>query len=184
MTFLQCRANRHISSTSQRVIYVKQVLTNFSYGSNVVRILFAACCFLEIILYFSYMRSWLSRSLSSSVIHSMWPLAFLSEQEHCQGAESSKHLERMATTAFEDDPTRVLHVALFSIFSFFAVLAVILRLWSRKVQRHAWDWSDYLIILGLVSIKPTLIPNHIFTLARYGRWRRLYSRCIVGIPDH
>ena len=56
----------------------------------------------------------------------------------------------MALPEFKDDPTRVMHVAVISVFSFFALLAVILRLWARKIQKNVWEVSDYLIVAGLV----------------------------------
>ena len=58
----------------------------------------------------------------------------------------------MTVEAFSDDRTRVAHVVVLAVFSFFALLAVILRLWARKIQKIGWDLSDYLIILALVRI--------------------------------
>lgn len=60
-------------------------------------------------------------------------------------------MPRMASTAFKDDPTRIAHVSVLSVFSFLALAAVIFRLWARKIQRKMWDLSDYLIIVGLVG---------------------------------
>ncbi|KAM0804931.1 hypothetical protein BDR22DRAFT_885025 [Usnea florida] len=43
-----------------------------------------------------------------------------------------------------------MHVAVLSVFSFLALLAVIFRLWARKIQRNVWEANDYLVIVGLV----------------------------------
>ena len=51
---------------------------------------------------------------------------------------------------FSDDSARVSHVAVVAVFSFIATVALILRLWARKIQRVTLDWSDYLVIMGLV----------------------------------
>lgn len=56
----------------------------------------------------------------------------------------------MAPTPFSQDPTRVSHVVVLALFSFLALLAVIFRLWARKIQRHAWETNDYLVIVGLI----------------------------------
>ena len=61
-------------------------------------------------------------------------------------------LPNMTSGSFSDDPTRVAHVAVIAVFSFLAVLAVILRLWARRIQRMHLDLSDYLIIVALVRI--------------------------------
>ena len=55
--------------------------------------------------------------------------------------------------SFAKDPTRVTHVAVLSIFSFFALVAVIFRLWARRVQRSRLEVNDYLCIVGLVCLK-------------------------------
>jgi len=57
----------------------------------------------------------------------------------------------MASTAFRNDPTRVTHIIILSIFSFLALIAVIFRLWAGKIQRRIWELSDYLIVVGLVG---------------------------------
>ena len=44
------------------------------------------------------------------------------------------------------------HFILLVIFSGFAITAVILRLWARKIQKQACGLPDYLIVLGLVRI--------------------------------
>lgn len=59
-------------------------------------------------------------------------------------------LPNMMPQSFSDNSTRVAHVVVIAIFSFFAVLALILRLWARKIQRVALELSDYLLVLGLV----------------------------------
>ena len=56
----------------------------------------------------------------------------------------------MTPQSFSDDSTRVAHVVVIAVFAFFAVLALILRLWARKIQRVALELSDYLLIVGLV----------------------------------
>ena len=58
----------------------------------------------------------------------------------------------MAPTPFSQDPTRVAHVVVLAVFSFLALLAVIFRLWARKIQRHTWEVNDYLVIVGLVGV--------------------------------
>lgn len=60
----------------------------------------------------------------------------------------------MTPGLFSDDPTRIAHIIVLSVFSFLALLAVILRLWARKIQRMRLDLSDYLIIAALVRIAP------------------------------
>lgn len=60
----------------------------------------------------------------------------------------------MAPTPFSRDPTRVTHVVVLSVFSFLAVVAVIFRLWARKIQRNIWEVNDYLVIVGLVGVAP------------------------------
>ena len=44
------------------------------------------------------------------------------------------------------------HVAIISVFSGLAPVAVILRLWSRRIQNMSLQLSDYLIICGLVRM--------------------------------
>lgn len=60
----------------------------------------------------------------------------------------------MAPTSFSHDPTRVMHVAVLSVFSFLALVAVIFRLWARKIQKNTWEANDYLIIVGSVGLGP------------------------------
>ena len=67
----------------------------------------------------------------------------------------------MEQTPFSQDPTRVVHVAILSVFSFLALVAVILRLWARKIQRHKWEANDYLIIVGLVGVAPFRTDNKV-----------------------
>lgn len=54
--------------------------------------------------------------------------------------------------AFAADQTRVAHVIVLSVFCFLALVAVIFRLWARRVQRARWALNDYLCVVGLVSI--------------------------------
>ena len=63
----------------------------------------------------------------------------------------------MAPPSWSEDSARVAHVVIITIFSFLALLAVIFRLWARKIQRHTWDVSDYLIIVGFVGVAPTRV---------------------------
>ncbi|CAF9903843.1 MAG: hypothetical protein ALECFALPRED_003006 [Alectoria fallacina] len=56
----------------------------------------------------------------------------------------------MLPTPFSQDSTRVMHVAVLSVFSFLALVAVIFRLWARKIQRNKWETNDYLVIVGLI----------------------------------
>ena len=58
----------------------------------------------------------------------------------------------MALTPFSQDPTRIMHVAIISVFCFFALVAVIFRLWARKLSKNLWEANDYLIIVGLVRL--------------------------------
>ena len=51
----------------------------------------------------------------------------------------------------EQSSSRVTHVVVLSVFSFFALVAVIFRLWARKVQRSRLELNDYLCVTGLVS---------------------------------
>lgn len=74
----------------------------------------------------------------------------------------------MAPTAFGDDPTRVTHVIILSVFSVLALVAVIFRLWARKIQRHIWELSDYLIIVALVGSTPDVMQNLPLTWTRSG----------------
>lgn len=60
----------------------------------------------------------------------------------------------MAPIAFSHDPTRVMHVVILSVFSFLALVAVIFRLWARKILHNTWEANDYLIIVGLVGVAP------------------------------
>ena len=57
----------------------------------------------------------------------------------------------MAPTPFSQDPTRVMHVIILSVFSFVALISVIFRLWARKLQKNIWEANDYLVIVGLVG---------------------------------
>ena len=67
----------------------------------------------------------------------------------------------MEPTPFSQDPTRVMHVAVLSVFSFLALVAVILRLWARKIRRKEWEANDYLIIVGLVGVAPFRTGNKV-----------------------
>lgn len=63
---------------------------------------------------------------------------------------------------FRHNPGRVSHVAVISLFSFFAAVAVAVRLWARKVQRSRWEANDYLCIVALVrdtSIAATFVEQ-------------------------
>ena len=42
------------------------------------------------------------------------------------------------------------HVTVISIFSALASVAVILRVWARRIQRMSLELNDYLIVFGLV----------------------------------
>ena len=53
-------------------------------------------------------------------------------------------------TEMEDS---TIHFTLLVVFSCLAIIAVILRLWARKIQTKAFSISDYLIVLGLVSFR-------------------------------
>ena len=51
---------------------------------------------------------------------------------------------------FSCDPVRVMHVCVLSVFSFAALVFVVLRLFARKIQMIRWELNDYLCIAGLV----------------------------------
>ena len=53
-----------------------------------------------------------------------------------------------------DDSTRVMHVVVMTVFCFIAVVAVLFRLWARKIQRFRLELNDYLCIAGLVCVLP------------------------------
>ena len=46
-----------------------------------------------------------------------------------------------------------LHFSLLTVFSALAIVAVILRLWARKIQSLAFSLADYLTVLGLVGLR-------------------------------
>ena len=48
-------------------------------------------------------------------------------------------------------PYQLAHAITLIVVSIFAMIAVILRLWSRRMKKQALMLNDYLIILGLVS---------------------------------
>ena len=60
----------------------------------------------------------------------------------------------MTPTPFSQDPARVMHVVVISVFSFLALVAVIFRLWARAIPEPAWGTNDYLIVVGLVGVVP------------------------------
>lgn len=47
----------------------------------------------------------------------------------------------------------VLHLVLLAVFSALAVTAVVIRFWARKIKKKAFSLSDYLTVLGLVSVR-------------------------------
>jgi len=53
----------------------------------------------------------------------------------------------------EDGSYKKAHVFSLFVFAFLAIIAVALRIWGRKIQKQALMLSDYLIVLGLVSIR-------------------------------
>ena len=57
-----------------------------------------------------------------------------------------------------DDYTRLMHVVVLSIFSFLALVAVIFRLWSRKIQRMRGGLNDCLCTIGFVRSVSTYNP--------------------------
>ena len=46
-----------------------------------------------------------------------------------------------------------LHFYLLIVFSSLAIVAVMLRLWARRIQTQAFSLPDYLTVLGLVSFR-------------------------------
>ncbi|KAL6713508.1 hypothetical protein ACLMJK_008973 [Lecanora helva] len=84
----------------------------------------------------------------------------------------------MSESSFKDDSESVTHVAVISVFSFFAIVSVILRLWSRRLQRNAWDLSDYSIIAGLVSGATTSTKNS------NPNTRQIWAMSLAGFTIH
>ena len=72
-----------------------------------------------------------------------------------------------------DDSFYIKHIATLCVFSCLAISAVVLRFWSRRIQRLALEWSDFLILPGLVC-KAGHAPSYGVTdTARSARWERL-----------
>ena len=67
----------------------------------------------------------------------------------------------MTSQSWSEDSTRVAHVAVLAVFSFLALLAVILRLWARRIQKNIWELSDYLVIVGLVRNEPVIFLRYL-----------------------
>ena len=51
----------------------------------------------------------------------------------------------------------LLHFTLLTMTSGLAIIAVVLRLWARRIQIKAFSLTDYLTVLGLVSFR---VNNH------------------------
>lgn len=61
------------------------------------------------------------------------------------------HPNGKTSQCFRCDSTQVMHVALLATFAFLALVSVLFRLWSRKIQRMTLALNDYLCIVGLVG---------------------------------
>lgn len=55
----------------------------------------------------------------------------------------------------------VKHVVLISLFSGLASVAVILRVWARRIQKASLDLSDFLIFFGLVRAALTAMLDFV-----------------------
>ena len=49
--------------------------------------------------------------------------------------------------------------ALASVLTVLAILAVILRFYSRRIKKVGASWDDYLIVLGLVGFFPVILTS-------------------------
>ena len=60
-----------------------------------------------------------------------------------------------ATSGYDPIEMRAsaVHFYLLTVFSSLAIVVVMLRLWSRRIQTHAFSLPDYLTLLGLVSFR-------------------------------
>ena len=58
--------------------------------------------------------------------------------------------------SWADDSSRVLHVVVMTVFSFLALVAVLFRIWARRIQRSRVELNDYLCIVGLVWLSSYL----------------------------
>ena len=94
----------------------------------------------------------------------------------------------MSTTTSGYEPEymqyHVAHFVLIVVFSGFAITAVILRFWARKIQKQGFALHDYLTALGLVSIPrlsrvepQSLMMNN----DRYSHWPRVVSIFMVNL---
>ncbi|MCJ1278210.1 hypothetical protein MMC21_006025 [Puttea exsequens] len=64
---------------------------------------------------------------------------------------------------YAQDADRVTHVAVLSLFGIFALIAVIIRFWARKIQHTRWQLEDYFCLAGLVlSLSLTLFTIHAY----------------------
>jgi hypothetical protein len=55
-------------------------------------------------------------------------------------------------------PWAVEHMIILAIFSFVALISVVLRFWARRIQKLASELNDYLIIVGLVCVHDCRSP--------------------------
>lgn len=58
---------------------------------------------------------------------------------------------------FTCDSTRVAQISILSAFSFLAILFVLLRAFSRKIQKTVFEANDYLCVGGLVGTSFSMI---------------------------
>lgn len=73
----------------------------------------------------------------------------------------------------------VWHAMLIIIFSFFACIAVLLRLWARRIQHLALTLSDYVIVLGLVSDSNADELECVINTSSFSHWLNRVSLFMV-----
>ena len=83
---------------------------------------------------------------------------------------------------FSDDVSyHISHSLLLLVCSVFAILAVTLRFYARRIQKSPPELNDYLIVFGLVIKRPHLTIG-ILTRVRFSRSRRLSFTFTVILP--
>ncbi len=88
----------------------------------------------------------------------------------------------MAQHATEDDSYRKAHAVSLFVFSFLATVAVVLRIWGRKIQQQALMLNDYLTALGLVSRNDDFCMVKVDYNDRLSLWLRLVLMSTVFTP--
>jgi hypothetical protein len=59
----------------------------------------------------------------------------------------------MGSVKFSDNRDGTIYFAVCCVIQFLAIVATVLRLWSRKIQRVTLQLNDYAILCALVSLK-------------------------------